>query len=587
MQAVESSERDPGITATSEIRFLPSWAKSQLAHILEVTHGWREVMGRVPGPPWTPGHPLPQDQHYPRKYSSDDITLVSEECNRDRREGFQVLMEEWGTSGRQRPTVADLLAILQLSKLYRAMDYLTVNVMKGEAVAREDNIDDTERQLDQALEEDCRFHNQFVYGQPDFGSVHFQPSPLSSGKVTTDNSTPSLGTQASIPSTAILDPYPVPQDSYHTLQDHPPQNYYHASQDHNHAHHVPITPMDIHSSHSNPSHILQDPHNLPIEPNNSSTPDSSQPQHLDTSVLEGLDASGFAHFPCTLMKEITNDFTGLHVDEGGNKLGEGAFGVVFLASVIVGGHPKRVAIKKLNAGEIKVEEQFKTEIEVLSRCVHVNLLRLVGYSCDGPAWCLLYDYMSNGNLQDRLDCKGGSAPLGWETRVRIGEGSARGIAYLHTMQDRPLVHRDIKSANILLDHDLTPKVGDFGLVRLGGSGTHTRTLIKTTTVFGTSAYMAPEAFRGDISVKMDTFSFGIVLLELLTGLPSFDQDREGCDLLSYVQESEATVDQLLDGQAGTWDYSVAKQLFALAELCTQAKKNRPTMVQLLTQYPNL
>lgn len=254
-------------------------------------------------------------------------------------------------------------------------------------MAREDSSDDTERQLDQALEEDCRIHNQFIYGPADFGSVHFEPPP---GKVNTEISTPSLSTLASIPSTVILDPTPVLQipsqtthDSFHVLQDHPHQNYYHTSQDHNNhnanqnAHqaeqvHIPQnpnTPLAHHLPHSDPSHTLQNPNSSASDSNNFSAPGSSQPQTLDASVLEGLDASGFAHFPYTIMKAITHDFTGLHVDEGGNKLGEGAFGVVFLASVIIGGSPKRVAIKKLNAGEVKVEEQFKTEIEVLSRHV--------------------------------------------------------------------------------------------------------------------------------------------------------------------------------------------------------------------------
>lgn len=256
-------------------------------------------------------------------------------------------------------------------------------------MVREDSSDDTERQLDQVLEEDCRIHNQFVYEPADFGSVHFEPPP---GKVNTESSTPSLGTFASIPSTVILDPTPLPQgqapsqtshDSFHTLQDHPHQNYYHVSQDHNnhnahqnahqreqvHTPQNPSTPLDQHLPHSDRNHTLRNPNDLAADSNSFSTPGSSQPQTLDPSVLEGLDASGFAHFPYTIMKAITHDFTGLHVDEGGNKLGEGAFGVVFLASVICGGSAKRVAIKKLNAGEVKVEEQFKTEIEVLSRQV--------------------------------------------------------------------------------------------------------------------------------------------------------------------------------------------------------------------------
>lgn len=507
MQAVtEGDNGGSGVTATSELRLLPSWAKSQLAHILEVTHGWREVMGRVPGHPWTPGMPLPEGEQYHRKYSSDDILLVSEECARDRREGFEVLVEEWGTSGRKRPTVGDLVALLQLAKLYRAMDYLTVNVLNGEPLPRETGDSDALDQLDQALEEDCHAHYKFIY------SGSREDEGLENGD---------LG----------------------------------ASQ---------VLERELRA--------------LECEPQEESLP------QLDSEVMQELEDSGFTHFAFSTIREITNNFSDLPQDLGGNRLGEGAFGVVYMARVVLRGHEKRVAVKKLSSGENKVEEQFKTEIEVLSRCVHENLLPLVGYSCDGPEWCLVYAYMANGSLQDRLACLGGTPPLEWMMRVAIGEGAARGIVYLHTQQERPLVHRDIKSANILLDEYFIPKVGDFGLVRLGSGGTQTATLIKTTTVFGTSAYMAPEAFRGDISVKMDTFSFGIVLLELLTGLPSYQEEREGCDLLSFIQESEAEPGELLDEKAGEWDMDVATQLFALADQCTEAKKKRPTMVETLRNY---
>nr|XP_053645802.1 interleukin-1 receptor-associated kinase 4-like isoform X1 [Cherax quadricarinatus]XP_053645803.1 interleukin-1 receptor-associated kinase 4-like isoform X1 [Cherax quadricarinatus] len=514
------------VAMTSELRFLPPWARSQLAHILEVTHGWREVMGRVPSSPWQPGSPIPQDLHYPKKYSSDDIHLISEECVRDRREGFEVLLEEWGTSGRQRPTVQDLLELLRLAKLYRAMDYLTINVLHGEALPRQDG--DPIEDLDKALQEGLRTYDNFIQEMGASGEVQDIPSSYTIDEPSSDD--------------LALTIAPVIDDK---------------------------------------TKVIGTCNNL--------TPGQSQAESppLDTEVLQDLQSSGFTHFSYSLLKEITNNFSDVPTDLGGCKLGEGAFGVVYLAKIFQGGHEKKVAVKRLNSGEIKVEGQFKTEIEVLSRCIHENLLPLEGFSCDGPDWCLVYAYMPNGSLQDRLACSGGSEPLDWQIRVRIGEGAARGIVHLHTYQERPLVHRDIKSANILLDGSFTPKVGDFGLVHLGGSGTHTRTLIKTTTVFGTSAYMAPEAFRGDISVKMDTFSFGIVLLELLTGLPSYDEEREGCDLLSHVQESEAEVEELLDTQAGTWDMNIASHLFALVGLCTEAKKKRPTMVQALYNYSQI
>ncbi|KAG7171815.1 Interleukin-1 receptor-associated kinase 4-like [Homarus americanus] len=460
MQAVPEDEGgSPQVSMMSELRFLPPWAKSQLAHILEVTHG-----------------------------------LISEECGRDRREGFEVLLEEWGTSGRCRPTVQDLVSLLRLTKLYRAMDYLTMDVLHGEPLPRLGGDNDPVEDLDKVLEDGLNSQQNFMY-------IHEAGA---------------CGEVKENPSTCDIN-----KDSHKNLM-------------------------------STTTHIIDDRTRV-MDPSGNTTLEHSQAGeslHLDAEVLQDLQSSGFTHFSYSLLKEITNNFCDVPLDLGGYKLGEGAFGMVYLAKIFHEDHEKKVAVKRLNSGEIKVEEQFKTEIEVLSR-------------------------------------QGGSKPLDWQTRVCIGEGSVRGIVHLHTYQERPLVHRDIKSANILLDKNFTPKVGDFGLVRLGGSGTHTRTLIKTTTVFGTSAYMAPEAFRGDISVKMDTFSFGIVLLELLTGLPSYDEEREGCDLLSHVQESEAEVADLLDISAGTWDIEVASQLFALAELCTEAKRKRPTMVQILRDYSSI
>ncbi|KAK7041543.1 hypothetical protein SK128_019004, partial [Halocaridina rubra] len=97
---------------------------------MEIAHGWKDVMSRVPDHPWTPGEPIPDGARYPKKYTTDDIHLITEECLRGHRKGFEVLIEEWGTSGRKRPTVQDLVYLLQRAKLYRAMDYITVSVMK-------------------------------------------------------------------------------------------------------------------------------------------------------------------------------------------------------------------------------------------------------------------------------------------------------------------------------------------------------------------------------------------------------------------------------------------------------------------------
>ena len=206
-------------------------------------------------------------------------------------------------------------------------------------------------------------------------------------------------------------------------------------------------------------------------------------------------------------------------------------------------------------------------------------------------------------------------------RVRIALGTAKGLTYLHTFDVVSYVHRDVKSDNILLGYNFTPKLGDFGLTRIGStasstsssttsSATSTKTSLVTQNVIGTTVYMAPEAFRGDISTKLDSFAYGIVLLELLTGLPAFDSSREEVDILSYVEdaledwdfESEATVQttgqksleaikKLLDERID-WNseqkLNLAIGLFRISKLATeQRKKNRLSMVKVLQELQKL
>jgi len=217
----------------------------------------------------------------------------------------------------------------------------------------------------------------------------------------------------------------------------------------------------------------------------------------------------------TLLSLITNEFsdipfskkfkTGSTMGFVGNKLGAGAFGAVYFGLMPDG---TQVAVKKLMNDTVSLFKQFQTEITTLSTYQHPNLLPLLGYSCDTPNYCLVYEFMPNRSLEDRLaGCTDDEKPLHWRKRLDVAIGVCKGIHYLHTAKSPPLIHRDVKTANILLDKEMTARLGDFGLVRT--SPTDSR---MTSTVFGTSAYMAPEAFRGDVSVKMDVFSVGVVFL---------------------------------------------------------------------------
>ncbi|OWF56124.1 Interleukin-1 receptor-associated kinase 4 [Mizuhopecten yessoensis] len=277
----------------------------------------------------------------------------------------------------------------------------------------------------------------------------------------------------------------------------------------------------------------------------------------------------------TMLQNFTRNFAELDVSRGGNMIGCGGFGVVFIAE---SPHGCKAAVKQLrHPGDPLMEKQFQTELEKLSKFRHENIVSLLGYSVDGSKKCLVYDYMPNGSLEERLCCFRKTEPLPWKRRLEIVTGTARGIVFLNSQGE---VHRDIKSANVLLDENFVPKVGDFATVRTGPSGSST-TAMETMQVIGTSAYMAPEAIRFDVSAKLDSFAFGVVLLEVLTGLSPNDPRREEADLWSYVQETcddNESIKDLLDKSAGDWNVNVAIAVFVIAQKCLHDKKKKRVLV---------
>lgn len=172
-------------------------------------------------------------------------------------------------------------------------------------------------------------------------------------------------------------------------------------------------------------------------------------------------------------------------------------------------------------------QQSLGELRILNAVRHDNILPLYGYSLGGDFPCLVYQFMPNGSLEDRLLCRQGTYPLNWEHRFNIARGTARGLQFLHTMGDKPLIHGDIKSANILLDKNYEPKIGDFGLAREGPQThyTHIKVMyhlarinpslyfltrcclyLKVSRVLGTRPYLPDEYLRGKkISTKVDTY----------------------------------------------------------------------------------
>ncbi|KAM3350126.1 hypothetical protein ACQJBY_022742 [Aegilops geniculata] len=201
-----------------------------------------------------------------------------------------------------------------------------------------------------------------------------------------------------------------------------------------------------------------------------------------------------------------------------NVIGEGGFGKVYMGAL---GDGRRVAVKQLKVGGGQGEKEFRAEVDIISRIHHRHLVTLVGYCVTENHRLLVYEFVSNGTLEHHLHGEG-LPVMDWPKRMKIAIGSARGLTYLHEDCHPRIIHRDIKSANILLDNAFEAKVADFGLAKLtNDSMTHV-----STRVMGTFGYMAPEyASSGKLTERSDVFSFGVVLLELITGRKPVDSSQ--------------------------------------------------------------
>lgn len=261
-------------------------------------------------------------------------------------------------------------------------------------------------------------------------------------------------------------------------------------------------------------------------------------------------------------------------------LGEGGFGCVYQGTLEDG---TTVAVKVLKRYDDQGEREFLAEVEMLGRLHHRNLVKLLGICIEENARCLVYELIPNGSVESHLHgADRETAPLDWNSRMKIALGAARALAYLHEDSSPCVIHRDFKASNILLEHDYTPKVSDFGLARTarGEGNQHI-----STRVMGTFGYVAPEyAMTGHLLVKSDVYSYGVVLLELLTGRKPVDMSRPAGQenlvawarpLLTNVLSLRQAVDPLL-GPNVPLD-NVAKAA-AIASMCVQPEvAHRPSM----------
>lgn len=252
-----------------------------------------------------------------------------------------------------------------------------------------------------------------------------------------------------------------------------------------------------------------------------------------------------------------------------NKIGEGSYGSVYKCTLDC----SLVAVKALHPDATQGWKQFQQEVEVLGRIQHPNILLLLG-ACP-EVGCLVYEYMANGSLEDRLFRKGATPPLPWSIRFRIASEIATGLLYLHTSKPEPLVHRDLKPANILLDQNFVSKIGDVGLAKLvppNVSGS--LTLYRNTTTSGTFCYIDPEYQRtGVLGTKSDLYAFGVVLLQLLTA-------KKPMGIAYDVERAieKGSFKNILDQSVTDWPVREAMELAKLALKCVEMRRrDRPDL----------
>ncbi|XP_028793476.1 receptor-like serine/threonine-protein kinase SD1-7 [Neltuma alba] len=270
-----------------------------------------------------------------------------------------------------------------------------------------------------------------------------------------------------------------------------------------------------------------------------------------------------------------------------NQLGQGGFGSVYKGLLDNG---LDIAVKRLSQGSRQGTQEFKNEIKVIGRLQHRNLVKLLGYCIHKGERMLIYEYLPNKSLDFFLFDSNHRMSLDWDTRFHIIFGIARGLLYLHQDSRLKIIHRDLKASNVLLDATMNPKISDFGMARIFGED---QLEAKTRQIVGTYGYMSPEyVMIGQYSVKSDAFSFGILLLEIISGKRSTycDKERSSLNLIGQVWDlwKEGKALDIMDSTLGkSYPLDTALRCTQIGLLCVQESAfYRPSMLDVVFMLGN-
>ncbi|XP_061367267.1 cysteine-rich receptor-like protein kinase 10, partial [Gastrolobium bilobum] len=283
------------------------------------------------------------------------------------------------------------------------------------------------------------------------------------------------------------------------------------------------------------------------------------------------------HFDLATIEAATNKFS------NEKKIGQGGFGVVYKGTLPNG---QEIAAKRLSRSSLQGDIEFKNEAALVA-LQHRNLVRLLGFCLEGAERILVYEFIPNSSLDRFLCDHENQAEFDWATRYQIIVGIAGGVKYMHEDSNLRIIHRDLKASNVLLDDEMNPKISDFGMAKIF-HGDQSQVDSTTERIVGTYGYMAPEyAMYGELSVKSDVFSFGVLLLEIISGTKntSYCQSQDDDDLLSYAWKNwkNQTPFLILDPKLGDlYSRNEVQRCIHIALLCVQENPaDRPSMASVV------